>query len=384
MKALLLEAEWSPKSDYQLSEFEKETGKAITGNSVWKNPQLRIQEVEEPSIQPDEVLIKVKACGVCGSDLHFYETDKDNYILYPGLTKFPCILGHEFSGLVEEVGEAVKGLKPGDLVTAEEMIWCGKCRPCRDGFPNQCLNLEEIGFTINGAFAEYIAVGEKYCWKIDELAERYTDEDKAFLAGATVEPTAVAYNGIFECAKGFKPGGYVVIYGAGPIGLSAISLCKASGAARVIAFETSEKRRKLAEMMGADDVYNPENLSPSEVVLEITRGEGADMQIEAAGVPQKTIPEMEKSIAFGGKVVQIGRAAEKVPIYLESFQVRKASAYGAQGHSGYGTFPHVIRLMASGLIDTTKMITKIYDLEKAVEAIASLSGRDEGKVVIRP
>lgn len=388
MKGLKLSAKWEPKKDYKLSEFEKKTKKAITGNSVWKDPELKITEVPMPKIGPKDVLIKVKNCGVCGSDMHFYETDQENYILYPGLTKFPCILGHEFSGEVVEVGKEVKDLKPGDMVCAEEMIWCGECKPCRDGYPNQCLNLEEIGFTVNGAFAEYIAIGSKYCWKIEEIAEKYGSKEKAYEAGATVEPTSVAYNTIFECAGGFRPGANVVVYGAGPIGLMAIALCAASGASKIIAFEVSKTRRNLAKKMGAEFVYDPialekQNTTPSEVVMEITKGEGADMQIEAAGAPLKTIPEMEKSMAIGGKIAQVGRAAERVPIYLENFQTRKAKIFGAQGHSGYAIFPSVIRLIASGKIDPLKMITARYNLEDVVEAIKKSTSREDGKIMVK-
>ena len=148
MKALVLEAEWSPKKGYALSAFEKKSGKAVTGNSVWKSPNLAIKDLKMPKPGPDQVLIRIKACGVCGSDMHFYETDDQGYIMYPGLTKFPCALGHEFSGQIVEVGKKVKDFKKGDMVTAEEMIWCGHCTPCRNGYPNQCENLEEIGFTI--------------------------------------------------------------------------------------------------------------------------------------------------------------------------------------------------------------------------------------------
>jgi threonine dehydrogenase-like Zn-dependent dehydrogenase len=382
MKALVLTAEWQPKADYQVTEWEKSTGKAITGNAVWRNPKLTVKEVPKPTIDPDQVLIRVRACGVCGSDMHFYETDKDNYILYPGLTKFPSILGHEFSGEIVEVGSAVTDFQKGDFVTAEEMIWCGHCRPCRDGYPNQCKNLEEIGFTIDGAFAEYIAIGAKFCWKLNALRERY-DDDKIFEAGALVEPTCVAYNGIFARAGGFKPGGYAVVYGAGPIGLASTSLCKAAGAAKVIVFEVSEPRRELAKKVGADYVYDPRAVKPREVVMEITGGEGADFQVEAAGAPSKTIPEMEESMAVNARIVQIGRAAERVPMYLEHFQTHHAQVFGAQGHSGNGTFPNVIRLMASGLIDMTQVVTARYDLNTAVDAIRQSTTRQDGKVIVR-
>jgi threonine dehydrogenase-like Zn-dependent dehydrogenase len=382
MKALVLEADWDPRPGYVPSEFERRTGKAVTGSSVWRYPRLEIREIDTPSPGPTDVLIRVRACGVCGSDMHFYETDDSGYILYPGLTKFPTILGHEFSGQIVETGSDVEDLAVGDMVTAEEMIWCGHCRPCRDGLPNHCLNLEEIGFTIPGAFAEYIVVGAKYCWRIDAIAERYGDENVAYEAGATVEPTTVSYNAIFERGGGFRPGAYVAVYGTGAIGLTAIALCKAAGAAKVIAFEVSPERRRLAETMGADYVFNPQDTSPHSVVMELTEGEGADFHIEAAGAPQHTLPEMEQSLAINARVVQIGRAAQRVPLYLETFQVRRAQLFGSQGHSGHGNFPNVIRLMASGLIDTRRMVTARYSLDEAVDAIAQSTTREDGKILV--
>ncbi len=383
MKALVLSAKWDPRPGYVVSDFEKSTGKAVTGSSIWRYPKLEVKDVPMPKVRPDEVLLKVKACGVCGSDIHFYETDKDGYILYPGLTKFPTTTGHEFAGEIVEVGREVKDFQVGDIVTAEEMIWCGYCRPCRDGYPNQCLNLEEIGFTVPGAFAEYLAIGAKFCWKLNALTDICKDVEQVYEMGATVEPTCVAYNGIFECAGGFKPGGYAAVYGAGPIGLAAISLCKAAGAAKVFAFEVSEARRRLAKKMGADFVFDPTKVSARKKILELTNGEGTDMNVEAAGAPSKTFPEIEASMAFGSKTVQIGRAAERVPIYLEQFQTHKAKIAGAQGHSGYGTFPNVIRLMASGAIDTSKMITARYALDDVVRAIAQSGERRDGKIMVK-
>ena len=383
MIGLVLDAKWEPREGYELSDFERRTGKAITGSSVWRHPKLEVKEVDRPAPKPDEVVIRVKACGICGSDIHFYETDADGYILYPGLTKFPTIIGHGFSGVVEEVGSEVRDLKPGDMVTSEEMIWCGYCTPCRNGFPNHCVNLEEIGFTIPGAMAEYIAVGAKYCWKIDAIAEHYGDEDKAFEAGALVEPTCVAYNALFERGGGFRPGAYVAVYGTGPIGLAAIALSKAAGAAKVIAFELSGVRQELAKAVGADFVYDPREVVPSEVVMDLTGGQGADMHVEAAGAPTKTIPEMEKSLAINGKIVQIGRAAQRVPMYLETFQVRRAQLFGSQGHSGHAIFPSVIRLMAAGLVDMTKIITARFDLDRALEALERATKREDGKIMIK-
>lgn len=384
MKALVLEADKEPRPGYTLSEFERRTGKIIQGNNVWRNPKLKIKEIDQPTPGSQDVLIEVKAVGICGSDIHFYETDEENYILYPGLTKFPVVLGHEFAGEIVEVGSEVKDFKPGDRVTVEEMVWCGHCRPCRDGYPNHCQNLEEIGFTINGAFAEYISVPAKLCWKVDPIFERYSDEEVAWEVAATCEPTSVAYNTIFERGGGFRPGAYVVVWGAGPIGLAAIALAKAAGASKVIAFELTEGRRRLAKQMGADWVFNPAEVIPHEQVLELTGGEGADFHVEAAGAPEKTIPHMEKSLAINGRISVVGRAAQRVPMFLEIFQIRRSQIYGSQGHSGHGIFPSVIRLMGAGLIDNSKMITSRFGLDEAVEAIKQSGKREDGKIIVKP
>ncbi|HEY75606.1 MAG TPA: alcohol dehydrogenase catalytic domain-containing protein [Thermoflexia bacterium] len=384
MKGLVLEATWDPRPDYPLSEWEKQTGKAITGSSVWRHPKLEVREWPDPKPGPRDVVIEVKACGVCGSDMHFYETDEEGYILYPGLTKFPTILGHEFSGKVVEVGPEVETLRVGDMVTVEEMIWCGRCIPCRNGYPNHCTNLEEIGFTIPGAFANYIAVDEKFCWKIDAIAERFGDEEKAYEVGALTEPTCVSYNAMFERAGGFRPGHYVSVFGAGPIGLAAIGLAKAAGAGIIVAFEVSPQRLELAKKVGADYAYDPREVTPSEVLMELSKGEGFNFHIEAAGVPHLTVPEMEKALAINGKIVQIGRAAQRVPMYLEAFQVRRSQVFGAQGHSGHENFPNVIRMVAAGRLDLSPIITRRYTLENAVDAIAKSGERTDGKILVKP
>ncbi|MBS1252684.1 MAG: scyllo-inosose 3-dehydrogenase [Anaerolineales bacterium] len=384
MKGLVLDAKWEPKPDYDVSEWEKQTGKAIAGSSIWRRPDLEVRDWEDPEPGPHDVVLEVQACGVCGSDMHFYETDEDDYILYPGLTKFPTILGHEFSGKVVEVGKDVTTRKPGDMVTVEEMIWCGRCVPCRNGYPNHCTNLEEIGFTIPGAFANYIAVDEKFCWPIDAIAERLGDERAAYEVGALTEPTCVAYNAMFERAGGFRPGHYVSVFGTGPIGLAAIGLAKAAGAGIIAAFEISPQRLGLAKQVGADYAYDPREVEAGEVMMELSKGEGFDFHVEAAGAPHLTVPEMEKALAINGKILQIGRAAQKVPMYLESFQVRRSQFYGAQGHSGHETFPNVIRMVAAGRLDLSPIITSHYDLGETVDAIAKSTERTDGKIMIHP
>ena len=389
MKGLLLEAEWKVRSGYTLGKRERETRRAYVGSMAWKNPKLSIRDVPVPKVGLDEVLLRVKACGICGGDIHMAQSDSDGYTVFPAHSKFPCIIGHEFSGQVEKVGSEVKDLKVGDMVTAEGMNWCGQCLPCRTGMVNQCENLEEIGFTINGAFAEYVAVKAKYCYALDILMDTYQDSEKVYEAGSLVEPAAVSYNAMFTRAGGFKPGGYVVIFGSGPIGLAATALARASGAAKIIVFEMNPRRIELAKRMGADKVYNPRELEggggkPHERILEDTHGVGGAMLVETAGAPTKTIPEMERAMAIDGKVVLIGMATRRTPVDLLAFQGQGSHLHGSRGHAGHDNFPSIIRLMASGRVDMTGMITKRVSLADSLTGITQAASGDEGKILVKP
>jgi threonine dehydrogenase-like Zn-dependent dehydrogenase len=189
---------------------------------------------------------------------------------------------------------------------------------------------------------------------------------------------------MFSRAGGFKPGAYVAVFGAGPIGLAAIGLAEAAGAGKIIAFETSPQRRELAEKVGAEKACDPRSVKPHEVLMEASKGEGFDFFVEAAGVPELTVSEMEKALAIIAKIVQIGRAAQRVPMYLESFQVRRSQFYGAQGHSGDANFPSVIRLVSSGRLDLSPIITARYNLDQVVTAIAQSGERRDGKILVHP
>lgn len=388
MMAAVLYGEWAPRPGYKLTPEEERTKKVRHGSRVWKNPTLKLEYIEKPKPGPKQVLIKVKSCGICGSDVHMYEKDNEGYMLYPGMVKLPVVIGHEVSGIVEEVGSEVTDFKPGDMVTCVEMWYCGECINCKRGYFDHCINLEEMGFTKNGGFAEYLVVDAKYCWKINEFTNIYKSEDKAFEAGALVEPFSVAYKAMFIRAGGFLPGGYVVVYGCGPIGLACIMLAKVAGAGKVIAFEIIKERAELAKKVGADYVFNPielekEGVSIHEKILEVTNGLGADLQVEAAGYPL-LIKEMQQALAVGGKITWIGRADKEAPIWLEHFQVRSSQIYGSQGHVDYAPFMWVIRLIASGRIDPTAIVTARFKLSEILKAMERATRRVDAKIHIKP
>jgi threonine dehydrogenase-like Zn-dependent dehydrogenase len=387
--AAVLHADWKARPEYQPTQQEIATRRATYASRVWHNPKVVVEEIPIPDIGSKDVLVKLKACGICGSDMHLYESDKDGYILYPGLVKTPVVLGHELSGQIERVGSEVSDLKAGDMVVCEEMWWCGECDPCRTGYLNQCVNLMEMGFTDNGGCEQFMRIHQKFCWKINDFKKVFRTEDKVYEAGSLVEPACVAYNAMFVRAGGFKPGSAVVVWGAGPIGLGAIALAKAAGAGKIIAFEPRQKRGEIAKSVGADEVLDQYELvksggQPWQKILEFTNGEGVDMQVESAGDPSFVMPQAERCMNFGGKIVQIGRADKSAPVFFELYQTRALQAYGSQGHAGNSVWPNVIKLMASGRLDTTKIITSRYSIADVPKALQKLKDREDAKVTIKP
>ncbi len=380
MAGVTLVADWAPKASFTLGQKDIEGIQTYQGSKVWKNPRLEIREYDVPEPGPEEVVIEVKACGICGSDVHMAEADSDGYILYPGLTGFPAILGHEFSGVVVKAGkEAVskrtnKPFAEGEAVTAEEMLWCGQCKPCADGYPNHCEQLDELGFNVHGAFTKYVVVPSRVVWSLEPLKRVYRGDD-LFLAGSLVEPTSVAYNAVIERGGGIRPGDNVVICGGGPIGIAACAVLKRQGAAKVILSEPVAERANLARKLGADHVIDPTKEDFVERVLEITEGWGAALYLEATGLPTVVYPGIEQVIWQGrtlnSTVVVVARADAKLPVTGEVLQVRRAQLVGAQGHSGHGTFSRVIESMAAGM-DMTPMITEKITFDQVPRHIVEL------------
>jgi threonine dehydrogenase-like Zn-dependent dehydrogenase len=388
MKGLRLEADWDPRpaAAATLDPADASARLARRGNQVWRNPRISLTSLPDPSPGSDQVVIEVRACGICGSDFHFVEADADGYMLYPGLVRTPVVTGHEFAGVVAAVGPDVRDFAPGDLVCAEEIAWCGECLACRAGRPNNCTRIDELGFTFDGAHAEFVVTRARYCWSLAPLLEAGISSDQAARSGALVEPTGVAYVALFVSAGGFIPGSSVGVVGAGPIGLAAIALARAAGAGRILAFEISEDRRDLALAMGADQVLDPRALEPDGVATaarEATHGRGVDMWVEASGAAG-VAELMAASLAPAGRLVLVGRGPHNIDLDPEWLIVRGAAIQGSIGHSGSGTFGHVIDLMASGRLDMTRIVSATVDLEGATRLLDGTPHRDAGKTLVIP
>jgi scyllo-inosose 3-dehydrogenase len=315
---------------------------------------VKVEDVQEVAPGPDDVVIRPRAVGICGSDIDMYRG------VYTGLWRLPVIIGHEFSGDVVGLGSNVRGLQPGDKVTAEEIQWCGFCKPCKAGFPNYCENIGELGFTTPGALADEIVVQQKYVHKLPP--------NVSYEAGSVIEPASVAYTGIFVQGGGLIPGDFVAVFGAGPIGLLSTMLAKVAGA-EVCVFEPNEWRRKMAEEMGADHVHNPMEVDAVKTVKDLTGGYGANMAVECSA-NEKVVPLVIESLRFKGMGVLIGMLEKSSTINGVTFVRHGISLVGSLGHSGHDTFPHVINLVRRGVIDPSKIIThrfSMWEPEKAFE-----------------
>jgi len=247
-------------------------------------------------------------------------------------------------------------------VTAEEMLWCGRCAPCAAGHLNHCENLEELGFTVDGAHAEFVRVPAKYCWSLAELPE--TD---AFLLGALVEPYAVAYRALLQGAHagGWRKGTRVLTLGAGPIGLAVADLARLEGAGEVTCLDREPARSALAARLGAG-----------------TEARGKyDWIVDAAGAPRDLFALAEKHLAIGGSICLLARTLEPAIFSPELLITRNARVFGSQGHAGDGTFGRVIeRLPRLRALD---LVEEIIPVDEAAARLAS-GKKAGGKILVQP
>jgi threonine dehydrogenase-like Zn-dependent dehydrogenase len=382
MQALVLDGEWAPRDSYDPTATERDGQRANTSSAIWRHPELHIKDRDRPEPASDEVLIRVRYAGVCGSDVSMIETNDSGYMHYSAYTALPNVIGHEFSGEVVETGSDTRMFSEGDLVTAEVTDYCGRCDMCRRGFTGHCEHFEQLGFTVPGAFSEYITVPEKLLWDVSPLWDAYDSKSELLQAAATVEPSTITYNGLFGRAEGIRPGDYYAFHGIGPIGLTGMNVARAAGAGAVLAFEPSAARREIARKLGFEYVFDPSETSPIEAVADVTAGAGVDVHVETAGAVGLTYPVIEDTLAETANVVHISNAGEPAPVDLRKYQANTAQIYGSEGHTGDRIYPSVIRLMANGLIDNLPIVTSTFDIAEADEAVEQATKRVDGKVLV--
>jgi threonine dehydrogenase-like Zn-dependent dehydrogenase len=387
MKAFVMDAIWDPKPEYSPDTRELNDKRAIRSDLVYRSVKTGLVNAPIPRIGDHDVLIKVGACGICGSDMHAGNMGNDGYTQFSGHLRLPVILGHEFSGEIVEVGKNVGGVRVGDLIAAEQIRPCGACDACKMGFFNNCRNIEEIGLSMDGGFCEYAVVPEKYCCSINGIADFLGNKMAAFEAGALAEPIGVSYNGIMVGGGRITPGTHVAVFGGGPIGLAAIALAKAAGAARVFAIVKGEERSRLAKACGADEIFHPlelkaQGISVSSLILESTHGIGCRTVVEAAGAPDSTFPEIVRLMSINARVVVLGRSPRLAPVDLEQFIVKGCRLSGSIGTAGSDIIPSVVRMMATGRLDLRNIITGRFPLADIEEGMRNAKTGRHGKVMI--
>lgn len=341
--------------------------------AAWRMPRVDLVEAPDPTPGPDDVIIRPLVAGIGEGERRLATTDSEGYLPHAGKLNLPRVLGQEFAGQVEAVGNQVEDIRVGDYMTAEAFQWCGECTNCRATGYEFCLYYEELGRTLNGAYAERIRVGSKFCWSINPLIDRFGVR-KGCELGALVLPLARIYNALFIRAQGFLPGECVAVYGSGILSLASVALARAAGAGQVLLFADVPTVTPLAGRLGATGVFGTADLAaigqkPHEIVMDATSGQGADVQIEVAGNANALMSELEDAMAITGKIVTPVSQAEPPAADLERFIFRQGRIQPALGHVGHGIFPNLIELLSTGAADITPAISRRVPLSEVPSAL---------------
>jgi len=333
--------------------------------------KLELADVPVPEPREDELLIRVRACGICGSDVHGYDGSTGRRIP-------PIVMGHEAAGVVETVGGAVRGFAQGDRVTFDSTIYCDNCFFCRRDEVNLCDNREVLGvstplFRRQGAFAEYVTVPARVAYKLpDELPF----EHAALIEAVSVAVHAVALTPI---AKGDT----VLVVGAGMIGLLTMQAARAAGAGKIFIADIDPSRLEMARTLGADLTFDPREADAVKRIVTASSARGADAAIECVGATapiQLAIDSARK----GGAVTLVGNVSPTAEIGLQSVVSRQIRLQGSC--ASCGEYPRAMELMASGAIQVAPLLSAVAPLDEGIAWFQRLYAHEPGllKVVLQP
>ncbi len=332
------------------------------------------QDVPRPAVGPEDVLVEVKACGICGSDIHGADGSSGRRIP-------PIIMGHEAAGVIAEVGQSVlekTDLRLGDRVTFDSTVYCGRCRRCRRGEVNLCDQRRVLGvscdeFRRDGALAEYVAVPQHIVCRLPDAV--------SFEQAAMVEPLSIAVHGVRRLP--ICLGDTAVVVGSGMIGLLAVQVLRASGCGRIIAVDVDRSRLEMARRLGADEVLSPEETDVVAEVLRQTGGQGADVTLEAVGIPT-TVAMAIASVRKGGGVSLIGNLTPEVQLPLQSVVTREITLYGSC--ASRGEYPICLEMIARGAVDVAVLTSAVVPLAEGAEWFRRLRDGEPGlmKVILSP
>ncbi len=328
---------------------------------------LRISDIEIPTPKDNEVLVNVKACGICGTDVHIYEGDEG-----AAATPVGTALGHEFSGIITAIGKNVKSVEVGDRVCVDPNQLCNECYYCKSGIGHFCENIIGIGTTVNGGFAEYCAVPESQVYKVSD--------ETSYEEAAMTEPVACCLHGMDMCD--ISCGDTVLVMGGGMIGLIMLQLAKLKGASKIILSEPVAEKREQGLALGADLCIDPINENVSRVLAEngISR---INTVIECVGRPST----MEQAISLAGKkstVMFFGLTKPEEKINVKPFELFKKEIVLKASFINPYTQKRALDLIASGKIDVSSMIYKHASLDELNSILSDPVLRSKGKFIIKP
>ncbi|MDL2410122.1 zinc-dependent alcohol dehydrogenase family protein [Rhizobium calliandrae] len=325
---------------------------------------MTMHSVEKPVARPGELLVRVLAAGICGSDRHMFKGE------YP--TAIPVTMGHEFCGIVEGVGDEVAGFAGGELVTVDPNIACGRCHACARGRVNLCENLTAIGVTRDGGFAEHVAVPHRQAFMLPANLNP--------VHGAFCEPLACCLHAIDKAE--IRPGESVAILGGGVIGLLMVQLARLAGASQVILITRQLSRRQTALQVGATHAFDPTASDAVAAVRDVSHG-GADVVIECAGVAD-TLRTGLRMARRGGTFVLFGVTPRGVEVPVLPFDLLVSEVDIRPAYLNPFTHSRAAALVASGALELDMLVTRSIGLEEVAEVVGSAPLPGEIKVIVRP
>lgn len=332
-------------------------------------PGAELCEVPIPQIEPHEVLIQVKATSICGTDVHIYTWDA----WAQSRIKVPMVFGHEFSGIVVEVGRDVKGVQIGDHVSAETHVVCHQCLQCKTGQYHICQNTKILGVDFQGCFAEFVKMPAANIWK--------NPVNMPFEKASIQEPMG---NAVHTVLAGPVAGKTLAVVGCGPIGIMAIAVAKASGATEVIALDVNDYRLDLARKVGATVTINSAQEDPVQRVMQVTEGTGIEVVCEMSGHPV-AIRQAFEMLTNGGRMSILSLPTKPVELDITNQIVFKgATVQGITGRKMYETWRQTSGLIHSGQVDVAPIITHTLPLENFQEGFELMVSGKCGKVVLLP
>ncbi len=333
--------------------------------------QLEILDLPDPVPGPNDVLIQVAACGICGSDVHGYDGSTGRRIP-------PIVMGHEAAGIVAAVGSAVRNFAEGDRVTFDSTVYCGACDFCREGEVNLCDNRQVVGvscgeFSRAGAFAEYVAVPARILYSLPP--------ELSFPEAAMLEAVSVALHGVR--VSEMEGGETALVIGAGMIGLLLLQAARAAGCSRVFVADIDATRLKLAADLGADQTLQLSGAELLNEILRLTEGRGVDVVLEAVG-RNETVTSAIDCVRKGGTVTLVGNITPQVTIPLQKVVSRQIRLQGSCASSG--EYPEAMQLIADGKIKVRPLITAVAPLTDGPEWFQRLYAREPNlmKIVLDP